>query len=90
MQYRSSVITYKTQDGFPKRKINEVRRFDVSRLRCTGGVEVEETRFRKQEYVGEVLERAREGWPWKLDSSGEVESDEGSTGRYCFRDPGSS
>ena len=40
-----------------------MRRFDVSRLRSTSGVEVEETRFRKQEYVEGVLERAREGWP---------------------------
>ena len=40
-----------------------MRRFDVSRLRCTSGVDVEETRFRKQEYVEGVLERAREGWP---------------------------
>ena len=60
----------------PKHKTNEMRRFDVARLRCASGVEVEETGYWKQKFVEEVLERAREDCP----ESGTV------VGKCCFRD----
>ena len=60
----------------PKHKTNEMRRFDVARLRCASGVEVEETGSWKQKFVEEVLERAREDCP----ESGTV------VGKCCFRE----